>query len=181
MKNRSPDKDIETVKRQLGIKSVSIRNIIERCKHGYPQVVLLNPSVSVDNNPVLNYQSIINILWLTCPYLNYRIHELEDKKFVKRIEGIIEQDFELNLKMRNAHANFYFMRNMLCRGAGISAEEHNDLFIKGIGGIKNLKTLKCLHLHYAHSRICKDNVAGRIVSLLLKGNTNCDDFLCGNL
>lgn len=177
--NEIPDKDdIGTVRRQLESKSVSIINIIERCRHGYPRIVLLDPSVNVDGCPALDYQSATNILWLTCPYLNRKIHELESKKIIKKIEELIGSDPGLNILMRNAHARFYFLRKKVCRIAGISAEDFNDLFVKGIGGITNFSTLKCLHIHYAHSLICSDNIAGKIVFRLLGGNIWCDEICC---
>lgn len=178
MKDIHANEDIGTVRRQLESENVSIRNVIERCRHGYPQIVLLNPLENADNKSGLNYQSVINILLLTCPYLNRRIHELENNKFIKRIEEFINRDPGLMLKMRNAHACYYFLRKTLCRCSDISAADNNDLFIKGIGGIMNLRTLKCLHLHYAHSRICNDNIAGKIVFHLLDGKICCDEIIC---
>ena len=169
--------DVNIIKWQLGCRVVNISAVVERCKYGFPQIILLNPLESDKDALKLNYESISNIFWLTCPYLNNRIHELEDRGAIKKISDDINSDTELRLKMNDAHDNFSFLRKIIYLGTGLSVEIDLN---RGVGGIRNIDTLKCLHIHYSHFRVCKDNVAGYITYNELGKNRNCDENMCVN-
>ena len=175
------ENDLDIIKQQLNSKELYISGIVERCKFGYPRIVLLNPLKNINGIHELNYQAISNLMWLTCPYLNDKIHELENSGMISRITDFILQDITLHSMMKRAHANFYFLRNIICmKYADFSLSENStDIFEKGIGGTSNLDTLKCLHIHFCHYRIFKDNIAGLLTSRLLNDKLNCDERMCG--
>ena len=178
-----PD-DISIVKRQLQVNNVSIAGIVERCPHGFPAVIIINPAVSIGKGDIgeANYSMLSNILWLTCPYVNKQIHDLESKGYVRKMGDFISNDRALSLLMNNAHAHYHFLRkNIFTRffNSGETVPKNvSDIFQTGIGGIKNSEYLKCLHVHYAHYKLCPDNVAGKIVCHLLEGKTVCSEVLC---
>ncbi len=173
--------DLDIIKQQLNCKELFISGIVERCKFGYPRIVLLNPLTNTDGIHEINYQAVANLMWLTCPYLNDKIHELENTGLISRITEFILQDMALQGMMKRAHANFYFLRNVMClKYAELALTENSaGIFKKGIGGIKNLDTLKCLHIHFCHYRVFKDNVAGNLTSRLLDDKLDCDECACG--
>ena len=177
---RHCEKDVNIIKKQLGCKDVYIGGIIERCKYGFPRIILLNPIRENQKSKELNYAAVSNLMWLTCPYLNNRIHELETSGLIGRLTDFIQHDTTLNLLMRKAHANFYFLRNAVCTMfAGSSYEgERIGVFKRGVGGIRDIRTLKCLHLHFCHYSVFKENIAGLMTHRLLEGKVNCDNILC---
>jgi hypothetical protein len=119
-------------------------------------------------------------MWLTCPYLNEKIHELEDKGFIEKIAAFIQGDIAFAAMMLSAHAQFYFLRKSLHALSSGASDLMDDmkLFDSGIGGTRDISTLKCLHAHFCHYRVCEDNLAGRITSALLDHKINCDEVRC---
>ncbi|MDY6933039.1 MAG: DUF501 domain-containing protein [Spirochaetota bacterium] len=174
------ENDINIIKWQLECKSVHIGSIIERCRHGFPFIILLNPKKMINGKEQLNYEALSNLMWLTCPYLNDKIHIIESVGGIQRISEIILSDNLLTSKMEKAHANFYFLRSAIFHkfiGENIP-QQRIDLFNTGIGGIRNISMLKCLHMHFSHFRICEDNIAGLLTFRLLEEKCSCDEVLC---
>ena len=176
------ESDLITIERQLGSDNLFIRAIVGRCRHGHPRVVLLDPCIKGDDSEKLNYQAISNLMWLTCPYLNKKIHNLENDGYIQKISNFIKSDNAYKSLMKAAHANFYFLRNYVywkyVKKTG--DDKPMDLFTKGIGGIRELDSLKCLHLHFCHYSLYKYNVAGHMTYLLLDRKVDCDDEMCGS-
>ncbi|MFH0977528.1 MAG: DUF501 domain-containing protein [Spirochaetota bacterium] len=171
--------DLELIKKQLGSKDVSACGIFKRCKYGFPQIIFQRPVKKAEGVNQLNHEAVSNIIWLTCPYLNYKIHELENASYIKKIKAVIQNSQHLKLKMLKAHADYYFTRNIIFKKyAGSLMADEFDFTESGIGGIRDLSAIKCLHLHYSHYNLCKYNVAGYLTFLLLGKKNNCDDVHC---
>ena len=176
--------DLPVLRTQLDSSDINVAGVLVRCTHGYPVVVLLDPLVQQeqkDKSPI-NFMAISTLLWLTCPYLNERIHELESRGCVDRIEKFIRSDRTVSSLMMHAHASFYFLRKRVyCRYAGglSSLEENRRVLCTGIGGIRDMENIRCLHMHYAHYLLYPENPAGRVTGLLLEGKTCCEKGLCG--
>jgi hypothetical protein len=175
--------DINVIKWQLNTDSVNMTGIVRKCVYGYPSIILLNPveSLTPNGKKKLNFMAISNPLWLTCPFLNKKIHDFESIGYIKKITELINSDRSLIELMKNAHANYYYLRrNLYSKDFGeISSIEFNTKILNtGIGGIKEIDNIKCLHQHYSHFQICEDNVAGRIIHNLLNGINYCRERLC---
>ncbi len=126
------------------------------------------------------HQNRLNHL-LKDPFLNKKIHEFESYGYIKKVTSFVNSDRVLVDFMKNAHANYYYLRrNLYSRFFGdISPLEFNNKILTcGIGGIKEIGNIKCLHQHYSHYQICSDNVVGRIVHNLLNGINYCRERLC---
>ena len=78
-------RDLQVLQWQLKGTTDAVSAIFEKCNFGFPQIILLSPIV----NDVIDYQSLSNILWLTCPYLNDAIHQLENKGYITKIGNLI--------------------------------------------------------------------------------------------
>ncbi len=182
IKDSVVDRDIEVLQCQLERDFVNPADILERCVWGFPRLILLNPLIRDRETKDLHvdFQALSNLIWLTCPYLNTEIHEIESHGYIDRIEDFIQSDRELETRMKNAHAHYYHLRKSLFRNymGNISSLELNDIFNSGIGGITEIDHIKCLHIHYAHYRLCDDNVAGLITEHLLEGKLNCRRGRC---
>jgi uncharacterized protein len=179
------EEDIEIIKRQLNTDDVRLTGIVERCKWGCPSIIILypfrKPESTEPDQKKLNYTSLSTLVWLTCPYLNERIHRLESDGYIKKIGVFVHQEREYIEAMKFAHAHYFFLRKNIYRhflGEVSSLEENVRLFGTGIGGINNTDTIKCLHLHYAHYRMCDSNFAGRVTSMLLNNDIYCDNCRC---
>jgi uncharacterized protein len=174
--------DLNIIKKQLKRRTVSTCGVFKRCRHGFPQIIFLNPVKELDGSKQINHEAISNPMWLTCPYLNYEIHELENSSYIKKIKKIIQDDVSYRDMMTDAHANYYFFRNYLFRRQFVIIPEKDlELFQNGIGGMRDLNAIKCLHLHFCHFNLCKKNIAGNITYHLLKKKTECDDARCAEL
>ena len=175
------ENDSSIIKDQINRESADIARIVERCKYDYPSIVLLNAELTDNKKDESFYKSISNLIWLTCPYLNEKIHDLESQGYISKIEEFIDNDNTLKMMMENAHASYYYFRKNVYRyfvSTVASLDDMNRIFNTGIGGIKNIENIKCLHLHYAHYRICEENVVGKIVYNLLHKKIYCDEEIC---
>jgi hypothetical protein len=171
--------DLELIKKQLNSKEVFICGIYKRCKYGFPQIILLNPIKKKQEKESINFDTLSNIMWLTCPYLNNKIHELENASYIKKIKIIIQNDPSFKRRMLKAHADYYYMRSLIFQKYSHYIQRKElDLSETGIGGMRDLSSIKCLHLHYCHYNLCKDNIAGLITFQLLQKITTCDNAFC---
>lgn len=176
--------DCDVIQWQLNSSELNnMAGIVYKCVHGYPAVILLHPFDYDEKNDrkKINYMAVANPLWLTCPYLNRKIHDLESDGYIKKISVFLSSERNIMDTMKNAHAHYYYLRRKLYSkafGQISSIDFSNKVLHSGIGGINDIKNLKCLHQHYSHFLICSDNVAGRVVHNLLNGINYCRERLC---
>ncbi|MBN2436228.1 MAG: DUF501 domain-containing protein [Spirochaetes bacterium] len=171
------DEDRRVTGCQINRKNADPYGIIHRCPWNFPVAV---SQKIIDSDGNLHYGNLSNPLWLTCPYLNYEIHELENEGMIRAVNEFILTDREAMERMQDAHAHFYYYRKHLYRhqsGGGIS-DSLIENFNVGIGGISDTRFIKCLHLHFAHYLVYKQNVAGKIVEELLNKKIYCKDGRC---
>lgn len=173
------DEDALVLKRQIGIDNNLVFGIILRCSNGFPQVVVLNPVAEVSNGEV-HKRAFENILWLTCPSLREKIDDVEDSGMRERAGELLKNDRGMASLMTDAHAHYYYFRKEIYRRA--SGKEYSEsmipLFDTGIGGIKDPTEVRCLHMHYAHYRLCPSNVVGRAVEKIIGKESYCGCAEC---
>lgn len=177
--SRVLDTDIEIIKKQLKTKYVNIYGIAARCKYNYPKIIVLNPIKDAVKKEI-DHTGLANPLWLSCPYLAQKIHDIEQEGYVKKIQSFIKTDRKFLTMMKDSHAHFYFFRKQLYYN--VTGETYPESFIKffnrGIGGIADVRFVKCLHLHYCHYKIYSGNLAGQMTDRLLQNELNCKDRMC---
>lgn len=167
--------DYDIISRQINSKMVSIAGIVCRCRHGHPRVVLLKP----DNKRHLYYTALSNPLWLTCPHLNKKIHQLESRGLISKIQNILQNNPSMKHTMELAHADLYYLRKKLFKQfCNKPTESDNQVLYTGIGGTRCTSSVKCLHLHYAHYMICSSNSIGYMIHRLLNERTACEEGCC---
>lgn len=175
------DDDRAVIKKQCNDEIGDVYGIAARCPHGFPQVVVLDP-VRKNSKSGYSMNALSTLIWLTCPAMKRKIAELEEQGMIKKVEYLLSRDREMETMMTDAHANFYYFRKDIftkINGNGFS-EEMIRVADSGIGGIKDVKTVKCLHLHYAHFKICPKNIVGRAVEGLIREQSycGCEDSSC---
>jgi len=167
--------DAETVARQLATQEVFIADVAARCPHNFPSVALLSP---LTKNGAVSFTAISTPLWLTCPFLNKKIHDLESSGFIKKIKHMIETDALLSAKVLDDRENY-----AACRQAAyqifFSSRRGTDALKKIPSETADgISSLKCLHLFAAHYAACRQNAVGEIVFELLGKETFCSNGGC---
>ena len=180
--NNYTGSDVGVLKWQLGSKEVRVCSILERCLHGFPRIILLSPVKSGLSGDKLQHESLSNILWLTCPYLNDKIHNIENLGYISRISRFVSNNQQLKERMSAAHSHFYYLRKRLYRDffKDLYPEKLIGLFNTGVGGVKDSSSLKCLHMHFSHYRINENNIAGYITQQVLANKLDCRDKQCAH-
>lgn len=162
------EKEKKILKKQLDREPRNIVEIAVRCSAGYPQVIATAP-ILADSDGIFP-----TTFWLTCPELNYRIAQLEDQGYVRKIKEEIDADPKLKEELMQAHQDYANYRVSL-----LTDEELNKLQAKnqgqyrvikesGVGGIMDFEGIKCLHTHYAHYLVNQNNPVGRLTEQLLR-------------
>src|SRR4030042_4310865 len=100
------ENDIDIIKWQIKSDDVYLRGIVEECPHGYPSIIILDPKSGTQGevHGKKENRRITNFIWLTCPYLNKKIHDLESQGYISRITEFISSDRFFIISMRDAHA-----------------------------------------------------------------------------
>ncbi|MCS7234298.1 MAG: DUF501 domain-containing protein [Synergistetes bacterium] len=141
-------KDLKIVRWQISKKISGFLNVAKRCSWGYPQVILCYPLKKGKPFPTL--------YWLTCPYLNKRVGDLESKGMISDLLNKIETNADLRKKLKEANKAYAEKRAAL-----LSEKIRNFLKLKfhsylevieerGIGGVTEPEGVKCLHAHLAY-------------------------------
>lgn len=176
MKNRNFTKaDLAIVSYQLKGRKILMAGVAGHCHWGCPAVIFIQPDA--DSTGREFYTPVATPLWLTCPFLNRKIHDLESKGLIRQLESRLLEDPEFAAAMAKAHQSYSSLRKDLLTGTVPDTPEAEKRMNSGIGGIENRNTLKCLHLHAAHYMSCAANAAGKAVWELL-GETHCSDAEC---
>lgn len=178
---RCSAQDENSIKWQLKTNNVFCGAIVSRCSFGFPQIILLDP-VSQSGNGIksLHYESISNILWLTCPFLNKKIHEIENSGAIEKIQDYIASERTLREEMNDAHAHYYYLRKRVYNAFfnELYPEKEIKVFNTGVGGIRDIDSVKCLHIHFCHYHLCSENCVGFITTKMLDDSIECEKGDC---
>ncbi len=162
-----PVQDLKIVSAQLGREPKNVLKVAKRCSFGFPVVV--------ESSPMLNGKPFPTIYWLTCPFLIKAISVLESDGGIPRYEEILSGSSELYGEHVDSHLR---ARKKAMELAGSApAGVLKRLETCGMGGIKDLEHVKCLHMHTAYHLGGIENPIGKgVISEL--ACTECDDALC---
>jgi hypothetical protein len=160
MKEMITESDRIIIEKQIKRKPRQLRSIGSRCPLGCPQVVETEPFLS-DGTP------FPTLYWLTCPERIKAVARLEDGGWAARLSDKLSREAELQAELVQAQREYGEARKS---GAGGTA---HPVYDKGIGGVRDLEAVKCLHAHYAHYLVSGSNPVGRLVADKL-GAVACD-------
>ncbi|HQN22748.1 MAG TPA: GNAT family N-acetyltransferase [Thermotogota bacterium] len=142
-----------------------------RCGYGFPAVI--------ECFPLQNGKPFTTSHYLTCPHLRYEISRLEETGEIKRLEPLFNSK-----AMRLSHETIRRRRMNRLRNLGMEKDlpdNYVEAFSKGIGGIRDIRHGKCLHLHAAVYLAGIANPAGQAVIDRLKANRltlDCETMRC---
>ncbi|PIJ63272.1 DUF501 domain-containing protein [Mesotoga sp. H07.pep.5.3] len=148
--------------------------VVRLCDWGFPQVI--ESSLISDGRP------FPTLFWLTCPFLKEEVSRLESKGMISHFEKRIEHDKSFATAFFDAHRETTLLKEKILCEASVSEESRRLILDRGIGGIRNLKKVKCLHLHLASYLGGIDNPVGREVwNLLEKKQCSSTKIICREL
>jgi len=152
------------VEAQLGRELKNQFRVVKRCSWGYPQCI--------QSDLISNGRPFPTLFWLTCPFLYKEVSRLEEKGWVKKFEDQLENSEEMLREYLRAHETTRKLKESLLEGRDLKDWQKEALFNRGIGGIRNLKMVKCLHLQLANFLGGIDNPIGKMVWEML-GSKEC--------
>ncbi len=172
--------DQSLIAAQLGRVPHGVVAVGARCPAGHPSVIVNYPLRRVrsrlhpDEPPrVVPFPTLY---WLTCPSLRQQVSHLERDGLIGVIEAEIAGDDSLRAAVERDHANYIVQRRALLtavdRALVVQLGLNSDFDSRGIGGIVNRATVKCLHLHLAH-HLAAGNAIGAI--LVERYGVKCGD------
>lgn len=145
--------DLGFLRAALGRAPRGLAGVATRCTVGLPIVIVNRPFLS-DGYP------FPTTFWLVCPKAVKAVSSLEASGLIGEIEREIASDANLRAALLRAQVEYAKYRKNLARLAHPSLDT-------GIGGVRHLLSVKCLHAHYAHYLAGGQNPIGKRVSDLL--------------
>lgn len=115
--------------------------VLKRCRFGHP--------LAFASFPVINEKPFPTIFWLTCPYLLKACGKLESALYHKYVESEIEKSEKLKKEMLETQSKMKELKKEFAKALGLLLPK--SFYEVGIGGVKNLYHVKCLHAHLAAS------------------------------
>lgn len=160
MEEKIAENDRIIIEKQIKRKPRELRGVVSRCDLGCPQVVETKPFLG-DGTP------FPTLYWITCPERVKAVARLEDGGWAARFIDMFSRDAELRAELVQAQHEYGEARK-----CGASDTAH-PVYDTGIGGVRDLDAIKCLHAHYAHYLATGSNPVGRLVADSL-GALACD-------
>ena len=150
------DPDEEIVARQIGRRPRGLLRVESRCAFGYPVAVSVAPVVPRRGREGKGEEPFPTLFWLTCPILVEQVSRLESGGLIGRLEEEVAGDPALAARVRRDHARYAEERfAALAPEARGKAERDGTARVlrdTGVGGVRDLASLKCLHAQYAFHR-----------------------------
>ena len=159
------EKDLHILKKQLGRMPRGVVAIAVRHKDRTP-VVTVNYPLHHEDAPHIPHihehspcpEKLVpfpTLFWLTCPVLHRKLADLERRGQIDHLQNHINHNAELEHTLTEDHKSYIDLRWRLMNKDDQQAALESPCLLetlraRGIGGISNFLTLKCLHLHYAH-------------------------------
>jgi GNAT superfamily N-acetyltransferase len=144
----------------------------KRCKYGFPQVI--------ESYPVKDTSPFPTTFYMICPHLKYHLAQLEESGHISELDPL--KDSSEYIKVNEEYAEHRKSRIYLSDKSGEQfIKKYHSALEVGIGGIRDQKGLKCLHLHSATYLAKYTDPAGREALNLLeqKGiSLDCEDMNC---
>lgn len=168
------------IKEQIGREPRGVLGVNTFCEHGYPQVITNRP-VSTSAAEVEIFPTLC---WLTCPYLRREIALLEATGLIAQFEEEILDDSAFAALVKKNHEDYAQRRLALVppkvqkRLQEEYPERYAVLAETGVGGIRGLEGVKCLHTHAADYLAFGENIIGAEVLKRLGKPLSCEDGLC---
>ena len=123
--------------------------VVRACPAGHALVLRCHP-VFREGGKITPFPTLF---WLACPTVVRAIAKLERAGAIARFERRIAEDAELRMRVLADHDAYVAERWSMLASAEVDALRASGQFAsleRGIGGIRDRTSVKCLHLHAAH-------------------------------
>ncbi|MCS7198186.1 MAG: DUF501 domain-containing protein [Candidatus Bipolaricaulota bacterium] len=154
------DIDRTIIERQIGRPPRGVLNVEVRCPWGYPAVIRVAPLLIEDDR----IEPFPTLFWLTCPILREQLARLEERGVIAQVEAELARDATLQARYIEDHRRYAAERFALLAPHERELLQERGwleaLRDRGIAGIADLRTVKCLHAHYAH-HLARKSTIGR--------------------
>ena len=162
--------DAAVVAGQLGRAPHAMSAVAARCPFGFPAVVEDLPYDAAGRPfPTLYY--------CTCPTLVAAVSRLESDGGVARWTARLAAEPELARSAASAAKESAARRTELADEHGLAMLDAGASLATGVGGVGDVRAVKCLHAHVAHALARPGYVLGDAV-LAEVGDPWCDDRRC---
>jgi len=154
------ERDLQVLRWQLGRPARGVIAIPVTCLYGYPQVTTNRFLIRLHEG----FELFPNVFWLTCPYLVQEVGRLEAGGGVREAEQLIRDDPGIAARYFASHREYREERRRFLLPEekdfleSVGALEAVDT---GVGGLRNPRRVKCLHLQLAHHMARKTNPVGQ--------------------
>jgi len=144
----------------------------KRCKYGFPQVI--------ESYPVKDSNPFPTTFYMICPHLKYHLAQMEESGQISELDPLKDTDeyAKVNVEYAEHRKSRIYLSD---RNGEEFIRNYAQALEAGIGGIRDQKGLKCLHLHSATYLAKYTDPAGResLERLEKKGiSMNCGDMNC---
>ncbi|NLL47809.1 MAG: DUF501 domain-containing protein [Firmicutes bacterium] len=152
----------------------------KRCGYGYPQVIVTRPVSATYSN----LEVFPTLYWLTCPYLCKELALLEAEGLIAHFEERIQTDPEFADQVEKNHEQYATRRLSLIPTVVREnikeeyPERYRVLAETGVGGIRSLEGVKCLHTHVADYLAHGENPIGAETVKILAKPLDCPTKQC---
>ncbi|MEX0775417.1 MAG: DUF501 domain-containing protein [Phycisphaeraceae bacterium] len=158
-----PSHDLLALTQQLGRRPRDVVAVAVGCPAGHPCVVLNYPLRHRGGQAAI----FPTLYWLTCPNLSRQIDSIEQGGAIRQIEQELRLRPDLLRRLHGEHRASIARRWRLLSAADRQTVRHDpawrrQLLSRGIGGLRDWTTVKCLHLHVAH-HLAMSNAIGEWV------------------
>lgn len=134
--------------------------VATRCPAGHPQVLRCHPLRQGGER----FEPFPTLYWLTCPEITYVLSKLEHDGWILKLGERLRTDEAFRAEVERDHQAYSDERWGLLsedeRAEVVRRGLERDLRQRGIGGIRDRTSVKCLHLHYAH-HLARGSAIGR--------------------
>lgn len=156
--------DLDAIASQLGKRPRNVLDVAVRCGDGHPCVITTYPL----RKTARGWSPFPTFYWLTCPKLSHAVACIEREGMIASVQAEVARDPAFGEAISRDHDRY-----IAARWAAITHDDRDAIRAKGlvhefnargIGGIVDRATVKCLHLHVAHfladgnaigERVCK--------------------------
>jgi hypothetical protein len=147
--------DEEVVERQIGRRPRGLLGVESRCAWGYPVAISVAPLVA-ERRGRGPREPFPTTFWLTCPILVEQASRMESEGLIARLEDEAAADPALAARIAADHARYAAARVALLSPADREEARRRGLLPvlerSGVGGVREPRSVKCLHAHLAHHR-----------------------------
>lgn len=137
--------------------------VARRCPAGHPAVIVTHPLVGGPGS----LRPFPTLYWLTCPALCRQLSRLEMRGLIQEFDARLAADEDFAAAMAQAHEDYVAAREALVVPPvdPASARVLATMRSRGIGGIANWRSTKCLHLHFAHHLAGRNPIGAELAEL----------------